>query len=200
MAKTFSPLWSLKAWKSCQERPVSFWCGSVGSGVFRRERNYTQLERYYVPFNPRTEFQQEGRSMLTYAVASWQGLPAESKEAWNYYQDYRRRRPIMSGYNLYISKFLLSGGDPKIPPSGRREDIKMVGSTIKCGQSFGLAGEVTQVDFDVAFGFQPHVVLTPFSDYDVWLVEVTKTYFKWGNADKGANVTVDWLATDCGKS
>ena len=101
---------------------MSFWCGSVGSGVFRRERNYTQLERYYVPFNPQTEFQQEGRSMLAAAVASWQGLPAVSKAAWNYYQDYRRRRPIMSGYNLYISKFLLSAGDPKIPPSGLRKD------------------------------------------------------------------------------
>lgn len=116
MAKTHSPLWSLRAWKSCQELPVSFWCGSTGSGVFRRERDYTQLERYYRPTNPQTEFQQEGRSMFQYAVASWQALPDESKLAWNYYQDYRRRRPIMSGYNLFISKFLLSAGNPQIPP------------------------------------------------------------------------------------
>lgn len=104
------------------ELPVSFWCGSVGSGVFRRERDYTQLERYYVPFNPRTEFQQENRSMFQSAVSGWQGLSNEVKGSWNYYQDYRRRRPVMSGYNLFISKFLLSGGNPVIPPSGRKED------------------------------------------------------------------------------
>jgi len=116
MAKTHSPLWSLRAWQSCGESAVSLFCGSTGSGVFRRERDYTQLERYYQPTNPQTEIQQDNRSMLAFAVASWQGLPVESKLAWNYYQDYRRRRPIMSGYNLFISKFLLSAGNPKIPP------------------------------------------------------------------------------------
>ena len=60
--------------------------------------------------------------MFQAAVASWQALSAESKAAWNYYQDVRRKRPVMSGYNLFISKFLLSGGDPKITPSGRRKD------------------------------------------------------------------------------
>jgi len=99
---------------------VYFWCGSRGSGVFRRERNYTQLERYYKPFNPQTEFQQEGRSMIKAAVASWQALSQEEKESWNYYQDVRRRRPVMSGYNLFISKFLLSAGNPVITPDGRK--------------------------------------------------------------------------------
>jgi len=118
MAKTHSPLWSLRAWQSCGESAVYFWCGSRGSGVFRRERNYTQLERYYVPFNPQTPDQQEGRSMFRYAVASWQDLIGDERRAWNFYQDERRRRPIMSGYNLFISKFLLSGGAPVIPPYG----------------------------------------------------------------------------------
>ncbi len=122
MAKTNSPLWSLRAWKSCLERPVSFWCGSVGSGVFRRERDYTQLERYYVPFNPRTEEQQSNRSNFASAVDGWQSLTLGEKMSWNYYQDYRRRRPVMSGYNLFISKYLLSGGNPVIPPSGQRKD------------------------------------------------------------------------------
>ncbi len=122
MAITHSPLWSLRAWKSCLELPVSFWCGSVGSGVFRRERDYTQLERYYVPFNPRTEFQQNNRSMFASAVSEWQGLSPEEKASWKYYQDYRRRRPVMDGYNLFISKYMLSGGNPVIPPSGLRKD------------------------------------------------------------------------------
>ena len=121
MAKTHSPLWSLKAWQSCGENVVYFWCGSQGSGVFRRERDYTQLERYYQPTNPQTSFQQEGRSMFRDAVSSWQALTIGDKNSWNYYQDHRRRRPVMSGYNLYISKFLLSAGSPQIPPSGRRD-------------------------------------------------------------------------------
>lgn len=118
MAKTHSPLWSLKAWQSCGELPVSYWCGSVGSGVFRREHDYTQLERYYSPFNPQTSPQQDNRSMFQSAVTGWQSLPDESKLAWNFYQDHRRRRPVMSGYNLYISKFMLSAGNPQIPPGG----------------------------------------------------------------------------------
>lgn len=106
----------MTAWGSIMESAVYFWCGSRGSGVFRREGNYTQLEKYYWPFNPRTELQQEGRSMFAYAVASWQALPEVSKQSWNYYQDVRRGRPVMSGYNLFIRKFLLSGGNPVIPP------------------------------------------------------------------------------------
>lgn len=103
---------------------MSFWLGSPwkGSGVFRRIPGATVLERYYIPFQPRTPEQQAGRSMFKYAVASWQALSESSKQSWNYYQDYRRRRPVMTGYNLYISKFLLTNGQPEIPPSGRRED------------------------------------------------------------------------------
>jgi len=122
MAITHSPLWSLKAWQSCGESCVSFWCGSLGSGVFRRIKGATVLEKYYTPFQPRTPEQQYGRSMVKYAVASWQDLSDEDKASWNYYQDYRRRRPVMSGYNLYISKYLLSNGNPVIPPSGLRKD------------------------------------------------------------------------------
>jgi len=122
MAKTHSPLWSLRAWQSCGENAVSFWCGSVGSGVFRRERDSTQLERYYAPFNPRTEDQQNNRSVFASAVSVWQSLSPEEKAAWKYYQDVRRQRPVMDGYNLFISKYMLSGGSPVIPPSGRRED------------------------------------------------------------------------------
>jgi len=121
MAKTLSPLWSLKAWGSIGESGVSYWCGSAGSGVFRRESSYTQLEKYYVPFNPQTESQQSNRSMFSFAVASWQSLSQEQKASWNFYQDYRRCRPIMSGYNLYIHSFLLSAGNPQIPPSGRKD-------------------------------------------------------------------------------
>ena len=113
--KMLSPLYSLKAWQGLASDTVSKLYGVEGSGVFRREGSYTQLCKWYSPSNPRTEFQQEGRSMFASAIASWQGLSAGERESWNYYQDHRRRRPIMSGYNLYISRFLLTGGDPGVP-------------------------------------------------------------------------------------
>lgn len=127
MAKTLSPLWQMRAWGKVGESAVYQWCGSLGSGIFRREGSYTQLERYYEPFNRQTEAQQDNRSMFQSAVAAWQGLNASDWASWNYYQDERRRRPIMSGYNLFISKYLLSAGDPRIPPSGRRGDESGVG-------------------------------------------------------------------------
>jgi len=122
MAKTLSPLWQMRAWGQVGESAVYAWNTSLGSGIFRRERDYTQLERYYVPTNPQTSPQQDNRSMFQSAVVAWQGLGASDWASWNYYQDVRRRRPIMSGYNLFISKYLLSGGNPVIPPSGRKEN------------------------------------------------------------------------------
>ena len=114
--KMTSPLYSLRAWKSISSEACSKLYHVEGSGVFRREKNYTQLEKKYSPTNPRTSFQQCGRSMFRLAVAGWQGLPAESKAGWKHFQDYHQRKPIMDGYNLYISRFLLAGGDPGPPP------------------------------------------------------------------------------------
>lgn len=131
--KVVAPLWSIKAWKKCSEPVVSFWYEwyrsffgvdgeREGDAVFRRERNYVQLEKYYVPSQPNTEKQVAVRGVFREAVVMWQSLSSEEKGAWNYYQDYRRQRPVMSGYNLFISKYILSGGNPVIPPSGRRKD------------------------------------------------------------------------------
>jgi hypothetical protein len=116
--KMTSPLYSLRAWGGIMESACSMLYHVEGSGVFRREGSYTQHEKGYAPFNPRTSLQQVGRSMFRLAVAGWQGLPAESKAAWKHFQDHRKRRPIMDGYNLYISRFLLAGGDPGPPPGG----------------------------------------------------------------------------------
>jgi len=53
---------------------------------------------------------------MSHARDSWKALPEGSKQSWNHYQRYRRQRPVMSGYNLYIKMFFLTEGDPKIPP------------------------------------------------------------------------------------
>ena len=105
--KMTSPLYSLKAWKYMSSVAISRMYGVEGSGIFRRESSYCQLERYFIPFNPQTSFQQTGRSAFRYAVASWQALPEESKLWWKDEQDHHRQKPVMDGYNLYISKFLL---------------------------------------------------------------------------------------------
>ena len=114
--KLTSPLRCLKAWGSLPSATVSRLYGVEGSGVFRRERGYTQLCKCVQQSNPRTSFQQVGRSAFKLAVAGWQGLPLESRQGWKYFQDYHRRKPVMSGYNLYISRFLLGGCDPGPPP------------------------------------------------------------------------------------
>lgn len=113
--KMLSPLYSLRAWQGLSSVAVSKMYGVEGSGVFRRESSYTQLCKWYVTGNPRTPFQQEGRSMFKLAVASWQAMTESEKFSWDYYQDHRRRRPVMSGYNLFISRFMLTGGDPGEP-------------------------------------------------------------------------------------
>lgn len=59
---------------------------------------------FYIPANPQTPGQQNWRAKLRAAVIAWLALTDEQKEVYNKkakYKDY-------SGYNLYISEFLLS--------------------------------------------------------------------------------------------
>jgi len=114
--KVTSPLYSLKAWGTLGSEATSKLYGVEGSGVFRRQGKLILLERYYTPTNPQTESQQSHRSMYGSAIGSWQGMTEGEKESWRYYQKKRRSRPAMSGYNLFVKLFLLSGGNPRIPP------------------------------------------------------------------------------------
>ena len=115
-----TPLYSLSAWKRLSQDAVSKLYKIEGSNIFKRHGIRNLITKSYVQTNPQTEPQQSWRGLFAEAVASWQDLPAVSKASWKEYQDHRRRRPVMDGYNLYISKWLLSGGDPKIPPDGRK--------------------------------------------------------------------------------
>ena len=110
-----SPLYSLKAWKGLSESAISTMYHVEGSGIFRRNGNRTILNAWYIPTNPQTSLQQSGRSAFRLAVASWQALSDGDKQKWKYYQDHRKRRPVMDGYNLFISKFLLTDGNPQLP-------------------------------------------------------------------------------------
>jgi hypothetical protein len=114
--KMTSPLYSLRAWKGISSDAISKLYGLEGSGVFRRESSYTQLEKWYRPTNPRTSLQQVNRAMFAAAVSGWQALALAERQAWKHFQDQHRQRPVMDGFNLYISRFMLSGGDPGPAP------------------------------------------------------------------------------------
>jgi len=114
--KVTSAFYSLRAWGSIASETASRVFGVEGSGILRRQGKMTLLERYYTPTNPQTELQQSHRAMYGAAIGSWRGMSEEERESWRYYQKRRRSRPVMSGYNLFVKMFLLSGGNPKIPP------------------------------------------------------------------------------------
>ena len=114
--KVTSALYSLKAWGKMASDAVSRLYGVEGSGIFRRQGNMVLLEKYYTPTNPQTEAQQSHRAEYGAAIGSWRGMSEGERESWRYYQKRRRSRPVMSGYNLFVKKFLLSGGNPRIPP------------------------------------------------------------------------------------
>lgn len=114
--KVTSPLYSLRAWGTLGSEAASRVFGVEGSGTLRRQGKMTLLEKYYGPTNPQTEAQQSQRVMYGSAIGSWRGMSESEKESWRYYQKKRRSRPVMSGYNLFVKCFLLSGGNPQIPP------------------------------------------------------------------------------------
>ena len=113
--KMISALYSLKAWQGVHASltHLLYQVDSV-SHVFRRQGRMVLLQRWFKPFDPKSDGQQNNRSMFALAVLGWQGLPMASRQAWDAEQG-RRQRPVMSGYNLYISKYLLTGGNPKLP-------------------------------------------------------------------------------------
>ncbi|GAI89551.1 unnamed protein product [marine sediment metagenome] len=73
-------------------------------------------------------------------------------------------------------------------------------SATKSGQATGAKGAIVQVDFAIAFSSIPRVALATHSDVGVWLTEVAAGYFKWTNNSKGADVIIDWIATNAGNS
>jgi len=75
-------------------------------GIYRVWRRWGKeqcfKEKFYVPYNPRTEPQQANRMKFASAVAAWQALTPEQKELYNK----KAANLNMSGYNLFISEFM----------------------------------------------------------------------------------------------
>lgn len=70
----------------------------------RFEEQVITKSKFYWPFNPQTEIQQANRQKMTNAVVAWQNLTAEQKDVYN-------KKAIgtrLSGYNLFLSEYLLS--------------------------------------------------------------------------------------------
>lgn len=86
----------------------AYGAGADTFGIYQvRTRFGTQVqvkEKYYVPTNPQTGPQQANRQKMTDAVAVWQALtPAQKKE-----YNIKAKGKDMSGYNLFLSEYLLS--------------------------------------------------------------------------------------------
>ncbi len=76
--------------------------GAIGGIVLYNRYDRQCARRHVRPANPDTEAQRAVRRTFGDAVRSWQGLPAGEKDIW-----IRRARKLsMSGYNLYISRFM----------------------------------------------------------------------------------------------
>ena len=76
--------------------------GAIGGIVLYNRYDRQCARRHVRPANPDTEAQRAVRRTFGDAVRSWQGLSAEEKDSWTR----RARKLSMSGYNLYISRFM----------------------------------------------------------------------------------------------
>lgn len=85
-------------------------------------RNY--IRGYFRPTNPNTAAQQTQRTLMATAVAAWQALTAVTPDSGagndEIYQDKwneaaRDVYPPISGFNYYVSQYIIQDGAPTIP-------------------------------------------------------------------------------------
>ena len=92
--------------------------GAVGRMVFYKRYGKTVMRAYIIPPNPNTPAQQKNRSRFRDAMASWQGLSADEKIAYNA----AARKPGITGHNLYISLYMKKNGNTDcVACSGEQE-------------------------------------------------------------------------------
>lgn len=121
--------------------------------IYRVRFNKQEKFPYYKPDNPRTYYQQAIRSKIRHAVWSWQSLSENTK---NYYRKLEPIRPIMSGYNFYISQYLKIYF-PEVPKVNRRtyfEKKEHVSRSYAAGEEYefgtiNFKGELVEIIFKV---------------------------------------------------
>ena len=94
--------------------------GAIGTSMIAETWNgINYLKRYAVPRNPRTPRQQARRRRFADAVVAWRRLPPEARRR---FQEEGRDLPL-SGYNLFISRFLARGQEDR-RQAGRRSLLR----------------------------------------------------------------------------
>jgi len=103
MAKLKGPLFSVNA------------KGKLGNAlIFSSARGIKKASRHFKPHNPRTALQQDNRSIMRYAVWSWQSLTDDQK--WSYDQSAKNLGLKMSGYNYYLQTYIAAYAVAPPPP------------------------------------------------------------------------------------
>ena len=64
----------------------------------------------------------------------------------------------------------------------------------RSGSDQGLAQTEHEVSFEGFFYSPPHVLITPFGEYDVWVVDVDMDRFTWNNNKTSGRATIHWIA------
>jgi hypothetical protein len=103
MSKLRGPLFSIDA------------KGKLGNAlVYSSNKNIKRASKHFTPRNPRTILQQDNRSIMRYAVWSWQTLTDDQKES--YTQSAKNLGLKMSGYNYYLQTYIAAYKEAPPPP------------------------------------------------------------------------------------
>jgi hypothetical protein len=94
--------------------------GALGTSLIAETWNgIAYIKRYAVPRNPRTKRQQRRRRRFADAVAAWGRLPPAERRR---FEEEARDLPL-SGYNLFISRFMAGQGGNR-GQAGRRSLLR----------------------------------------------------------------------------
>jgi len=101
--------------------------GAIGGIVLYNRYDRQCARRHVRPANPDTEAQRAVRRTFGDAVRSWQGLSGGEKDLW-----IRRSRKLsMSGYNLFISRFMRKNISRDESFAGSRNACSVTSSSVK---------------------------------------------------------------------
>ncbi|MBA7573949.1 hypothetical protein ES708_15750 [subsurface metagenome] len=99
--------------------------GQAGkAGVFAKWKGRQYRRAYVIPANPRTTMQTTVRGWFTEAVAFWHSLHSIQRLAFGYLAT----GLVMSGFNLFVSKWQKAGAVTEDRPAAPAEGIKQIAS------------------------------------------------------------------------
>jgi len=118
-------------------------------------KGHEYVRTYVKPPNPNTENQREARGMFAKAVKAWQVLSDTQ------HQLYDRIANGMSGFNLFISRYIMAVQDGEEPETPMQMTwVTADGQPVKIGKLVVLAGERRVFDVSLKKG-RVEVALTP---------------------------------------